>query len=93
MKTTARSLLSALGLGLAAFTALSFLVAGFAASTTVTGIALLTVYGIFEIALIDYAPIPTRTRAPRSGSPARIGSAAASVARFPRSAPALRRAA
>jgi hypothetical protein len=93
MKTTARSLLTAFGLGLAAFTFLSFLAVGFAASTTVTGIALLTVYVIIEIAIIEYAPLPTRARAPHRGSPRRLSSATAPVARFPRPAPALRRAA
>jgi hypothetical protein len=58
MKTTAHSIISsATGFGLAAFTVISFLTAGIAAPATVLGFSFLAVYGLCEMAFIDYTPL------------------------------------
>jgi hypothetical protein len=58
MKTTAHSIISsAAGFGLAAFTIVSFLTAGIAAPATVLGFSFLAVYGLCEMAFIDYTPL------------------------------------
>jgi hypothetical protein len=63
MKTTAHTIISsATGFGLAAFTIASFAIAGIAAPATVLGFSFLAVYGICEMAFIDYTPL-RRSRA------------------------------
>jgi hypothetical protein len=58
MKTTAHAIISsATGLGLASFTIISFIIAGIAAPATVLSFSLLAVYGMCEIAVIDYTPL------------------------------------
>jgi hypothetical protein len=58
MKNTAHSIIStATGLGLAAFTVISFFTAGIAAPATVLGFSFLAVYGLCEMAFIDYTPL------------------------------------
>jgi hypothetical protein len=58
MKNTAHSIIStATGIGLAAFTVISFFTAGLAAPATVLGFSFLAVYGLCEMAFIDYTPL------------------------------------
>jgi hypothetical protein len=96
MKTTARLFLLILGLGLAAFTVVSFFVLGGTATATVTGFALLVVYGVAEMMIIEYRPRPQRMRLPVVAKIAARGQVRATShrsARFPRPAIALARAA
>lgn len=58
MKSITHTLLSsAAGFGLAAFTLVSFALGGFAAPETAMGFSFLVVYGLCEMAFIDYTPL------------------------------------
>lgn len=67
MKTTAHTIIStATGLGLAVFTIASFLIAGPAAPATLLGFSFLAVYGMSEMAMIEYTPLGARRPARRN---------------------------
>ena len=71
--STARFVLSiSAGLGLAAFTAISFVASGISAPSTVLGFSFLTVYGLFEIALLDYAPAVRTSSVRAARNPGRL---------------------
>ena len=90
MKITAHALLSTLvGSTLAAYTVISFMSEGFAAPGAALGLSFLVVYGLLEMALIEYVPLGSS----RGSRPAvRIAAAkrTSAVVGFPAQAPVRR---
>jgi hypothetical protein len=90
MKITAHALLSTLvGSTLAAYTVINFVSEGFAAPGAVLGLSFLAVYGLLEMALIEYVPLGS-SRTPRPSAHITASKRTGAVVGFPAQAPVRR---